>query len=122
MLRQHPSEGEEVISARPKMPLKHSTNSQTDSLTAHMVLVEHLNGLSNSYRRKLGTVLRKWCAYLEGVGIRRTPDLLRTDPTAWDFVTSDLLCQYRQLLVHEAYINKTVNRHLTILRTLIHAV
>jgi integrase len=102
------------------MPVKHLPAPQIDRDAP--VLADYLSGLSLSYRRQLDSVLRKWCAFLEVFGIRRTPELLRTDPTAWNFVTSDLLYQYRQLLLHEAYVNATVNRHLAMLRAFIYTV
>lgn len=102
------------------MPVKHLPDPQTDSDAR--VLADYLSGLSMSYRRQLDSVLGKWCAFLEVLDIWRTPELLRTDPTAWNFVTSDLLYQYRQLLLHEAYVNATVNRHLAMLRAFIYTV
>lgn len=73
--------------AYPVVPFEHTTRSHANAAASAQLLADHINGLSVSSRRQLGIILKKWCAFLEVVGIQRTPDDLRTDPVAWGFVS-----------------------------------
>lgn len=106
----------------PVVPFEHTVGSHANaaaSAQAHL-LADHIQGLSVSSRRQLGIILKKWCTFLEVVGIQRTPDELREDPVGWGFVSWGLGQAYLKLLLNEGYATTTINLHLTMLRALIY--
>jgi integrase len=104
----------------PVVPFEHTVGAHANAAAATHLLADHINGLSVSSRRQLGIILKKWCGFLEVVGIQRTSDQLREDPAAWGFVSWGLVQAYLKLLLNEGYATTTINLHLAILRALIY--
>jgi integrase len=99
--------------------IEFASGSRTNADASAYSFADQIAELSIANRRQLGIILKKWCDFLEGVGIHRTPDQLRENPTAWGFVTDLLLLDYRQRLLNEAYGRATIRRHFEMLRKLI---
>jgi hypothetical protein len=87
----------------PLCPFEHTVGNHANAAASAHLLADHIQGLSVSSRRQLGIILKKWCAFLAVVGIQRTPDDLRADPTAWGFVSWGLVQAYLKLLLNEGY-------------------
>ncbi len=109
-----------AASAYPVVPFEHTVGAHANAAASAHLLADHINGLSVSSHRQLGIILKKWCAFLEVVGIQRTPDDLRADPAAWGFVSWGLVQAYLKLLLNEGYATTTINLHLAMLRALIY--
>lgn len=101
-------------SVYPVVPFEHTVGSRANAAAAAYLLTDHIQGLSVSSRRQLGIILKKWCVFLEVVGIQRTPDELRADPAAWGFVSWGLVQAYLKLLLNEGYATTTINLHLAV--------
>lgn len=107
-------------SAYSVLPFEHTVGSHANAAASAHLLADHIQGLSISSRRQLGIILKKWSAFLEVIGIQRTPDQLREDPTAWSFISWGLVQAYLKLLLGEGYATTTINLHLAMLRSLIY--
>ncbi len=110
----------DVTHAADIVPYERTVGHHANTAAAAHLLAEHVAGLSTSSRRQLGIILRKWCVYLGGVGIPRTPEDLLARPAAWRFVSWGLLQAYLQLMLNEGYATTTINLHLAMLRSLIY--
>lgn len=102
------------------IPFEHTIGSHANTVASTHLLANHISGLSVSSRRQLRIILKKWCAFLEIVGIQRTPDQLEQDPMAWGFVSWGLVQAYLKLLLNEGYATTTINLHLAMLRALLY--
>jgi hypothetical protein len=119
-------EGIEVLLPAPTAPpfalapYEHSVGQHANTAAAAHLLLDYISGLSVASRRQLGIILKKWCAFLVVVGIERTPEQLRGDPSAWGFVSWGLVQAYVKALLNEGYATSSINQHLAMLRALIY--
>jgi integrase len=109
-----------ITTVYPVVPFEHTIGSHANTAAAAHLLTDHIQSLSVSSRRQLGIILKKWCTFLDMVGIQRTPDDLRADPAAWGFVSWGLVQAYLKLLLKEGYATTTINLHLAMIRALIY--